>query len=143
MYEWQVGRFFRDPEVASGFVPLLYEQFTASPSAHEAFFGLNRDLPSTLRSRTAEVPRLRRFTRPVRIVFGAADPYLNRRVAQAVPRTAANLGALPAPGARHYVQMDEPQQVARLILALPGRAQPPRYSPARSEQQANPAGPSD
>jgi hypothetical protein len=24
LYEWQVGRFFRDPEVRERFVPLLY-----------------------------------------------------------------------------------------------------------------------
>jgi haloalkane dehalogenase len=30
------------------------------------------------------------------------------------------------PGARHFVQLDEPEQVARLILAMPG----PRSTPA-------------
>ena len=42
MYHWQVGRFFRDPEAREQFVPLLYQQFAASPSTHEAFFGLNQ-----------------------------------------------------------------------------------------------------
>ena len=121
MYEWQVGRFFRDAEVRARFVPQLYEQFTASPSAHEAFFGLNRDLLSALRSRTAEVPRLRRFSRPVRIVFGAADPYLNRRVAKRFHELLPTSELFLLPGARHYVQMDEPQEVARLILAVPGQ----------------------
>jgi pimeloyl-ACP methyl ester carboxylesterase len=113
MYHWQVGRFFADPKVGEEFLPLLYQQFTTSPSSHEAFFGLNRDLLSTIASRTANVPRLRGFTRPVRIVFGAADPYLNRRVA----RRFHQLFLLD--GARHYVQLDEPQQVARLVLAIP------------------------
>jgi haloalkane dehalogenase len=121
MYEWQVGRFFRDAEVRVRFVPQLYEQFTVSPSAHEAFFSLNRDLLSALRSRTAEVPRLRRFTRPVRIVFGAADPYLNRRVAERFHELLPSSELFLLPGARHYVQMDEPQEVARLILAVPGQ----------------------
>jgi haloalkane dehalogenase len=121
MYRWQVGRFFRDRQVRERFLPLLYRQFTASPSAHEAFFGLNRDLLPTIASRTANVPRLRRFPRPVRVVFGAADPYLNRRVARRFH------GLFPASelflldGARHYVQMDEPEQVARLILTVPER----------------------
>ena len=64
-----------------------YEQCTVSPAAHEAFFGLNRDPRHRPDARTAEIPRLRRFTR-VRIVFGAADPYLNRRVADPRSRQA-------------------------------------------------------
>jgi haloalkane dehalogenase len=123
LYRWQVGRFFRDPGVAAPFIPQLYEQFTVSPTAHEAFFGLNRDLPSTLTSRRAELPRLRRFTRPVRIVFGAADPYLNQRVARRLHELLPTSELFLVPGARHYVQMDEPQQVARLILALARRDQ--------------------
>jgi haloalkane dehalogenase len=118
LYRWQVRRFFRDAAVAAQFIPQLYEQFTVSPTAREAFFGLNRDLPSTLRSRSAEVPRLWRFTRPVRIVFGAADPYLNRRVARRLHELLPTSELFLLPGARHYVQMDEPQQLARLIVAL-------------------------
>jgi len=119
LYRWQVGRFFQDTRVAAQFIPRLYEQFTVSPTAHEAFFGLNRDLPSTLTSRTARIPRLRRFTRPVRVVFGAADPYLNHRVARRLHELLPTSELFLLPDARHYVQMDEPQQVARLILALP------------------------
>jgi pimeloyl-ACP methyl ester carboxylesterase len=111
------GRFFRDAEVRARYVPILYEQFTDVPPAHEAFFGLNRDLPSTLRTRRGRDPRLRRFTRPVRIVFGAADPYLNRRVAKRLHDLLPTSELFLVPGARHYVQMDEPELVARLILA--------------------------
>jgi haloalkane dehalogenase len=121
MYEWQVGRFFRDAEVRARFVPRLYEQFTGTPSAHQAFFGLNRDLRSTLRSRLREIPRLRRFSRPVRIVFGASDPYLNKRVARRFHELLPTSELFLLPGARHFVQMDEPEQVARLILTLPGQ----------------------
>jgi pimeloyl-ACP methyl ester carboxylesterase len=119
MYHWQVGRFFGDPDVREQFVPLLYQQFTTSPSAHEAFFGLNRDLLATIASRTANVPRLRGFTRPVRIIFGAADPYLNRQVARRFHQLLPTSELFLLDGARHYVQLDEPQQVARLILAIP------------------------
>jgi haloalkane dehalogenase len=122
MYEWQVGRFFRDAEIRARFVPRLYEQFTGTPSAHQAFFGLNRDLRSTLRSRLGEIPRLRRFSRPVRIVFGASDPYLNKRVAKRFHELLPTSELFLLPGARHFVQMDEPEQVARLILTVPGQA---------------------
>ena len=119
MYHWQVGRFFRDPEVRERFVPLLYQQFVASPSTHEAFFGLNQDLPSAVASGTAAIPRLRRFTRPVRIVFGAADPSLNAGVAQRFHALFPTSELFLLPGARHYVQLDEPRQVARLLVAIP------------------------
>jgi pimeloyl-ACP methyl ester carboxylesterase len=119
MYRWQVGRFFRDPQVREQFLPLLYRQFAASPSTHEAFFGLNRDLRPTVAAGTAAVPRLRRFPRPVRIVFGAADPYLNAGVARRFHALFPTSELFLLEGARHYVQMDEPRQVAQLILTTP------------------------
>jgi haloalkane dehalogenase len=119
LYRWQVGRFFHDPRVRDEFLPLLYGQFATRPSAHEAFFGLNRDLLPTVASRTANIPRLRRFPRPVRIIFGAADPYLNPRVARRFHELLPTSELFLLDGARHYVQMDEPRQVARLTLAVP------------------------
>jgi pimeloyl-ACP methyl ester carboxylesterase len=119
LYRWQVGRFFADAKVGEEFLPLLYQQFTTSPSAHEAFFGLNRDLRSTIVAGTAAVPRLRRFGRPVRIVFGAADPYLNPRVARRFHQLLPTSELFLLDGACHYVQMDQPAAVARLLLAIP------------------------
>jgi haloalkane dehalogenase len=119
MYRWQVGRFFRDPQVREQFLPILYRQFTTNPSAHEAFFSLNRDLLPTVAAGTATVPRLRRLDRPVRIIFGAADPYLNAGVARRFHGLFPTSELFLLDGARHYVQLDEPQQVARLILTTP------------------------
>jgi haloalkane dehalogenase len=119
MYRWQVGRFFRDPKVRNTFVPLLYQQFDATPSARPAFFSLNEDLLPTIRSRTKMIPKLREFRRPVRIIFGDADPYLNTGVAQRFHELLPGSELFLVPGARHFVQMDEPEQVARLILAMP------------------------
>lgn len=120
MYHWQVGRFFADPKVGQEFLPLLYQQFVVSPSTHEAFFGLNRDLRATIAAGTAAVPRLRGFARPVRIVFGAADPYLNAGVARRFHQLLPTSELFLLEGARHYVQMDKPEEVARLLLAAPG-----------------------
>jgi haloalkane dehalogenase len=68
-------------------------------------------------ARRRRIPQLRRFAPPVRVIFGAGDRYLN-------PRVAANFAALfpnselhLLDGAGHYVQVDQPQQVADLILA--------------------------
>jgi pimeloyl-ACP methyl ester carboxylesterase len=48
------------------------------------------------------------------------DPYLNRGVAQCFDGLFPVSELFLLPGARHFVQMDEPAQVARLILAMPG-----------------------
>ena len=53
------------------FVPLLYQQFDATPSARPAFFRLN-DLLPMVQSRTQMIPKLKEFRRPVRIIFGDA-----------------------------------------------------------------------
>jgi haloalkane dehalogenase len=119
MYWWQVGRFFRDAEIRNQFVPLLYQQFDATPSTRPAFFRLNEDLLPTIRSRSQIAFKLKEFRRPVRIIFGGADPYLNRGVAQKFHELFPGSDLFVLPGARHFVQMDEPEQVARLILSTP------------------------
>jgi haloalkane dehalogenase len=52
----------------------------------------------------------------VRIVFGAEDPYLNARVARRFARLFPNADLELIDGARHYVQVDEPERVAAAIL---------------------------
>lgn len=119
MYWWQVGRFFRDAEIRDQFVPLLYQQFDATPSTRPAFFALNEDLLSTVRAGSKTAPKLKEFRRPVRIIFGDADPYLNRGVAQRFHELFPGSDLFVLPGARHFVQMDEPEEVARLALSTP------------------------
>jgi len=119
MYWWQVGRFFRDEEVRDEFLPLLYRQFDAVPSARPAFYSLNEDLLPTIRSRSKMIPRLKEFRGVVRIIFGDADHYLNRGVAQEFHEIFPTSDLFLLPGARHFVQMDEPEEVARLILSTP------------------------
>jgi haloalkane dehalogenase len=119
MFWWQVGRFFRDSNVREEFLPILYQQFDAVPSARPAFFRLNEDLLSTVRSRSRMIPKMKEFHRPVRIVFGDADPYLNKGVAQRFHELFPTSDLFLLSGARHFVQMDEPREVASLILSTP------------------------
>ena len=46
-------------------MPLLYEQFAATPSTKPAFLALNEDLLGTLRSRAGAEPEMRAFERPL------------------------------------------------------------------------------
>jgi pimeloyl-ACP methyl ester carboxylesterase len=119
MYWWQVGKFFRDAEIRNEFVPLLYQQFDALPSTRPAFLRLNEDLLPTIRSRSKIAFKLKEFRKPVRIIFGDADPYLNKGVAQKFHELFPASDLFLLPGARHFVQMDEPAEVARLILSTP------------------------
>ena len=99
------------------FLPLLYQQFAAAPSAQPAFFRLNEDLLFTVRDRTKRIPQMKAFSRPVRIIFGASDPYLNVGVARRFHELFPTSELFPLPGAHHYVQIDEPEQVAHLLLS--------------------------
>jgi pimeloyl-ACP methyl ester carboxylesterase len=117
LYTWQVGRFMRDEPNRKQMLAQLYPSFRNS---REAFWSLNNDLLGTLFSRLRQHERLRAFTRPVRIIFGDADPYLNRGVARRFHKLLPTSTLFLLPTARHYVQVDEPQKVAELVLAAPG-----------------------
>lgn len=130
LYAWQVGRFIRDEDVRRELVPALYAQFRA---ARPAFWRLNDDLLGTALSRRRRLGQLRTFQRPTRVVFGAADPYLNVRVARSFHRLFRGSELFLLPGARHYVQVDAPEEVARLILTLPA---PTSRSPEPPTPQA-------
>ena len=116
LYSWQVGRFIRDPTMRDEVVPLLYSRFR---EARPAFWALNEDLLRTVRSRSRMIPKMRTFGRPVRIIFGDADPYLNKGVAKRFHDLFPTSELFLLPGGRHYVQVDEPEEVARHILSTP------------------------
>src|SRR5262249_25006919 len=122
---WQVGGFIRDADIRREFVPLLYQQFDATPSALPAFFRLNVDLLPAVRSHNDMIPRLKEFRRPVRIIFGDADPSLNAGVARTFPEFFPESYLSLLPGPKPSAQLDEPEQLGRLILAMPipGRKQ--------------------
>jgi haloalkane dehalogenase len=113
LYAWQVGQFIQDPEVRAEFVPRLYADFGP---ARPAFWRLNDDLLGAVLGRLARVPDMRRFERPVRIVFGARDRYLNRRVAARFRDLFPHAELHLLPDAGHYVQVDQPAAVAAHIL---------------------------
>jgi haloalkane dehalogenase len=114
LYFWQVGRFISNPRIRSELVPKLWRQFIP---AQPAFAALNRDLLPAVAADTRRTPELQAFDRPVRIIFGARDPYLNAGMAHSFHALfpTSDLFLLPA---RHYVQVDAPRRVARLIKTM-------------------------
>jgi pimeloyl-ACP methyl ester carboxylesterase len=114
LYAWQVGTFICDPGLRAQLVPQLYEQFLP---ARPAFWRLNDDLIGAVLARRRRVPDMRRFAPPVRVIFGAGDRYLNPRVARQFAALSPNSELHLLDGAGHYVQVDQPRQVADLVLA--------------------------
>ena len=91
----------------------------ATPSARPACFRLNEDLSATIRAGSKRRAKLKEFRRAVRIIFGGSDPYLNAGVAKAFHELLPTSDLAILPTARHFVQMDESEAVARLILSAP------------------------
>src|SRR5260370_1690960 len=119
LYWWQVGRFMREAAAREEFLPLLYRQLSATPSAQPAFFRLHEDLLFSVRDRTKRIPQMKALSRPVRIIFGASDPYLNVGVARRFHELFPTSELFLLPGARHYVHIDDPEHVAQLLLSTP------------------------
>jgi haloalkane dehalogenase len=112
LYRWQVGRFIHDADVREQMVPQLYREFLP---AREAFWRLNDDLLGTVLNRRRRVAAIRAFAPEVRVVFGADDRYLNPHVALEFASLFPHSELFLIPRAGHYVQVDEPERVARLI----------------------------
>jgi haloalkane dehalogenase len=130
LYYWQVGRFISDPEVRDELVPQLYTQFRA---ARPAFWALNDDLLGAVISRRKMIPTIGTFQRPVRIIFGDGDPWMTPGVAAKFHELFPNSELSVLPRARHYVQVDKPAEVARLILAPLPPLETPRLWPPGPE----------
>jgi pimeloyl-ACP methyl ester carboxylesterase len=115
LFDWQVGRFMSSPKIRAAMLRKLWPEFLRSLPA---FASLNRDLLPASAANATRVAELNAFPRPVRIIFGARDPYLNRGMAESFHALfpTSDLFLLPA---RHYVQVDDPGGVAKLLRSLP------------------------
>jgi haloalkane dehalogenase len=102
-------------------LPIVQAQFTAQPSVMPAFMRLTRELRSSVEANTLRRAELASLDVPVRLIWGADDPYLNRGVAEhfeaLLPSVESSLLPLG-----HWPQVDDPGAVAGRLLELPMRA---------------------
>jgi haloalkane dehalogenase len=116
---WQGRQFGDDEQVQQSLLPIVGPQFASMPSTSPPFIGLTSDLHATVQANTRRMPDLKAFARPVRIIFGAEDPYLNTGVARSLHEAlpTSDLSLLPKKG--HWPQLGGAPEVAQLLLSLP------------------------
>lgn len=103
------------------FVPIVREQFGATPSAAVAFMSLTRELYSAIEANTCRVPELLGFRPPVGLIWGAGDAYLNTGVATHLGRLFPK-SRVTTLGLGHWPQIDGPEEVATSLHELSGAA---------------------
>lgn len=108
----QLSAFVVDPKVRAEFVPRLTR---SAATMRPAFFSSTSHLWREVRAREAERTRLAAFDRPVAVVFGVADPFLDPGVARAFAALFPRSSLLLVEAAGHYVQLDAPEAVAGAI----------------------------
>jgi haloalkane dehalogenase len=115
---WQGRQFGGDEQVLQSLLTIVGPQFAGTPSTFPPFIGLTSDLHATVQANTRRMPDLKMFARPVRIIFGAEDPYLNPGVARSLHEAlpTSDLALLPMKG--HWPQLGGAPEVAQRMLAL-------------------------
>jgi haloalkane dehalogenase len=108
----QLARFFSNSKVRDAFTPIITN---ASVSIRPAFFSSTSVLWQELEARRTLVPRVQQFKKPVHIIFGADDPYLNTSVARDFKQLFSNSSLDLVTQAGHYVQLDRAEEVGRLV----------------------------
>lgn len=112
LFHYQVGSFIRDGDARAELVPRLFEQFHAS---RPAFWRHTAGMLGQVASRRLKTRQLQHFHRPVRIIFGVSDPFLNPRLAKRFAGQFPNNSLHLIENSGHYVQVDEPELVADLM----------------------------
>ncbi len=125
LFRWQGRQFTHGSAgVPEGFLQMIWPQFAATPGTFPAVLGLTSNLHATLQTNTQRMPDLKRFERPVRIIFGAEDPYLNTGVAQSLHEALPTSNLLLLPEKGHWPQLDGASAVAQALLSLPETSLP-------------------
>jgi haloalkane dehalogenase len=108
----QLTKFFSNGAAREKYLPIVTH---GAINIRPAFFSSTSVLWPEIEARNGQVPRIQQFKKPVHIIFGADDPYLNSGVATEFKRLFASSSLHLLPGAGHYVQLDEPAQVGRIL----------------------------
>ena len=95
---------------------VIETNFTTPPGAGAAYAQMTAQFFDEIARNRARLPALEAMDIPVRLIWGALDPYLDLAMAEA---RLAHLkhGSLHVVAAGHWLQSDAPDEVARALLA--------------------------
>jgi len=100
--------------------PLIDENFRRKPGAGQAFGQMTAQLlPETARN-DERLADLEQLDVPFQLIWGAEDPYLNTGVAEDLARHLRAVTTTILPGAGHWPQIDQPNEVALALLSDDG-----------------------
>jgi haloalkane dehalogenase len=122
IFTWQERQFFTRSSDAEHFIPLFYRQFAGRDSSRAPLRSLTSDGIAAVAANAARVGELASFPRPIRLIWGDKDPDLNSGIARTLHDAAPTSELVILPDANHNLQIDEPQQVAQVLLAIPSSA---------------------
>jgi len=122
LLKWQQQRFLealpeaQKPHFGEVVAPLIRDNFLAQPSSGPAFVQLAAQFLDALSQNAMRLPELEALDVPVKLIWGQFDPYLPVAMAE---RRKSHLKhpSLTVVPAGHWLQIDEPQQVATAMLA--------------------------
>ncbi len=112
-YQNQLSKFFYNETQREVMLPVLTYQ---AMDIQNAFFQLNDFLSEEADLRYKTKKYLYEYTGNVKIIFGIEDPYLNKGVAHKFDEIFSNSSLYLVNDAAHFVQLDEPEKVAKRIL---------------------------
>lgn len=95
--------------------PLISANFLQKPGAGAAFVQMATQFFQELERNSQRLPRLKSLDTPVKLIWGKYDPYFPVAVAERRRAHLANASLTVIP-AGHWLQADEPAQVARAML---------------------------
>jgi len=122
LLKWQQKQFLDSlPEVQkphfNAFIgPLISDNFIAQPSAGPAFVQLAAQFFDEHARNAKHLPELGTLDIPVRLIWGKYDPYITVAVAERRQSHLKNASLTVIP-AGHWLQADEPEQVAKGMLS--------------------------
>ena len=108
----QISKFFSNAQSRETFVPIISHNAT---TIRPAFFSSTAVLWSELAAREKNRVRMQAFNKPVHVIFGADDPFLNSGVAQDFHKLFSNSSLHLLANAGHYVQLDRADEVGSIL----------------------------
>jgi pimeloyl-ACP methyl ester carboxylesterase len=96
--------------------PLIADNFLKQPSSAPAFAQMTAQFFNEIARNTARLPELEALDIPVKLIWGETDPYLTVAMAED-RRSHLKHGSLHVLPGGHWLQVDIPEQVARVMLS--------------------------